>query len=249
MFLVLTAAARRDLDRRHLVLAGSAAYALLALGAATVGVWWVQLVVPAVLLLGGYWLSGLFFKHPQPWLESWLARTDRDAFDALGLDRALQAAPRWVLEVLEASYTADYAVIAAGALLSAAAGVDEIARYWSIVLAAELTCYAALPFLRSRPPRAVEAAGVVATRAPRLRRLNTAILDRASVQANTIPSGHVAGAVAAALAVLPLSATAGAVLLILAALITAAAVTGRYHYVVDCVLGAVVAVGASLAVS
>jgi hypothetical protein len=247
--LAVTAVTLTGVERRFLVFTACLAYALLALGAATIDVFWIHLFVPAVLLLAGYWLSGLFFKHPQPWLETWLVRTDRDAFDTLRVNRALEAVPHWVLELLEASYTADYAVVAAGALIAAAAGQDEITRYWSIVLAAELACYAALPFLRSRPPRAIEPAGVVATRAPRLRRLNTAILDRASVQANTIPSGHVAGAVAAALATMPVSATAAAILMILAGLITAAAFAGRYHYAVDCVLGVIVAVGASVLLS
>ena len=45
--------------------------------------------------------------------------------------------------------------------------------------------YAALPWLRSRPPRILEGHGVIAERAPVLRRLNVTILDRAGVQANT----------------------------------------------------------------
>ena len=49
-----------------------AAYALVALGAATVDVFWVHLLVPGALLLVGYWLSGFFFGTPQPWLERWL---------------------------------------------------------------------------------------------------------------------------------------------------------------------------------
>jgi membrane-associated phospholipid phosphatase len=73
-----------------------------------------------------------------------------------------------------------------------------------------------------------------------LRRINESVLDRASVQANTLPSGHVAGAVATALGVWPVSATAGAILLVVAAMIAVAAIAGRYHYVVDCVSGAVV---------
>lgn len=148
----------------------------------------------------------------------------------------------WVLEMLEASYAADYVVVGAGAIIAGFAGLEPVTHYWTLVLAAELACYAALPWLRSRPPRALEAAGVIADRAPRLRRLNVAILDRASVQANTLPSGHVAGAVAAALAVWPVNATAGAVLLIMAVLIAIAAAVCRYHYVVDCVTGAAVAV-------
>jgi membrane-associated phospholipid phosphatase len=81
----------------------------------------------------------------------------------------------------------------------------------------------------------------MAQRAPILRRLNVSILDQASVQANTLPSGHVAGAVAAALGLWPVAPAAGLVLLVLAVAIAIAAVVGRYHYVVDCVAGASVA--------
>jgi membrane-associated phospholipid phosphatase len=106
-----------------------------------------------------------------------------------------------------------------------------------------------LPWLRSRPPRTIEAPGVMAERASRLRRVNESVLDRASVQANTLPSGHVAGAVATALGVWPVSATAGAFLLVVAAMIAVAAFAGRYHYVVDCISGAVVAVIVAAAVA
>jgi hypothetical protein len=249
IFLMLTAMSLRKVPRRAIAIVGSAAYACVAFGAATLSNFWVQLLVPGGLLLAGYWLSGLLFGAPQPWLERWLQKTDRQAFDALHIDHRLRGAPLWVLELLETAYVADYVVVGAGAIVTAVAGADVVARYWSVVLAAELACYAALPFLRSRPPRAIEAAGVVAQRAPAFRRLNLAILDRASVQANTIPSGHVAGAVAAALAVMPVSAAAGWALMVMALLIGVAAVTGRYHYAVDCALGALVALAAASLVS
>ncbi|MGH9661327.1 MAG: phosphatase PAP2 family protein, partial [Bryobacteraceae bacterium] len=95
--------------------------------------------------------------------------------------------------------------------------------------------------LRSRPPRVLEGPGLIDHRAPKLRRVNIAILNRASVQANTLPSGHVAGAVAAALAIWPVDATAAAVLAVLAVLIATAAALCRYHYVIDCVTGGAVA--------
>jgi hypothetical protein len=242
VLLTLTAIGLRRLPRRPLALAGAAAYALVAVGLATLPSFWIHFVAPGLLLLAGYWLSGFFIGPPQPWLERWLARTDEQFFAALNVERWLAKAPKWTLEVLEASYTADYIVVAAGAFVSAPLGVDAVSRYWTIVLAAELSCYAALPFLRSRPPRALEAPGTMARRALRMRRLNVAILDRASVQANTIPSGHVAGAVAAAFAVMPFSATASLVFLLMSALIAASATAGRYHYAVDCALGALVAV-------
>ena len=207
------------------------------MGFGTLDSFWVQLFVPGGLLLGGYWLSGLFFHDPQAWLEAGLLASDRRVFTRLEVDRRLMATPAMVLEALEAAYTADYVVVGAGALIAAAHGAKAISRYWTIVLAAELACYAALPFLRSRPPRTLEPPGVIEQRAPRLRRLNISILDRASVQANTIPSGHVAGAVAAALAVMAVSATAGLAVTGVAVAITVSAIAGRYHYAVDCVLG------------
>jgi membrane-associated phospholipid phosphatase len=247
VFLTLVAVSLPTVRRRAVAAVGSVAYACVAFGAATVPNFWVQLIVPGGLLLGGYWLSGLLFGTLQPWLERWLEATDLHTFRSLRVDHWLRAAPMWVLELLEAAYVLDYVVVGAGAIICAFAGVEAVARYWTLVLAAELTCYAALPFLRSRPPRSIEQPGVIAERAPLVRRLNIAILDRASVQANTIPSGHVAGAVAAALGVMMVSVPAGWVLLVVAVLISVSAVAGRYHYAVDCALGALVAlVAASL---
>lgn len=248
--LVLAAAAlSQPIARRPVGLVACLAYSLMAFGAGTLVSWfWVQLIVPGALLLSGYWLSGFFFRAPQPWLERYLLRSDAAVFRAFGIDRALRRAPRWVLELLEASYAADYVVVGGGAIVAAVAGLDEVVSYWTLVLAAELACYVALPWLRSRPPRALEGPGIVERRAPAVRRLNVAILDRASVQANTLPSGHVAGAVAAALAVGPIDAAAGAILAILALLIALAAALCRYHYVIDCVTGAAVAVLACIIV-
>jgi membrane-associated phospholipid phosphatase len=232
----------QPVHRRAVALVACIAYALIAVGAGTLVSWlWVQLLVPGALLLGGYWLSGFFFRDPQPWLERFLRESDAAVFRALGLSNALARAPRWTLDLLEASYAADYVVVGVGAIVAAIAGLEAVSRYWTLVLVSELACYVALPWLRSRPPRILEGPGIIEQRAPRLRRLNLAILNRASVHANTLPSGHVAGAVAAALAIWPLNATAGAILLVVAVLIAIAAAVCRYHYVIDCVTGAVIA--------
>ncbi|MEO8074742.1 MAG: phosphatase PAP2 family protein [Acidobacteriota bacterium] len=60
-------------------------------------------------------------------------------------------------------------------------------------------------------------------------------------QVNTIPSGHVAAALAVALMMLSADATIGLLFLATAAAIAAATVVGRYHYTVDTVAGAAVA--------
>ena len=164
-----------------------------------------------------------------------------------------------VAELLELSYAMDYVVVGGGAIYAATFGTDAVAYYWSLVLASELASFAPMPWLRSRPPRVVEehlaslcdgqgSVGSVVEPGmpgPYLRRLNTVILDGASIQANTLPSGHVSGAVAAALGVMAVDVVVGSWLMAAASLIAIAAIAGRYHYVVDCVAGAAVALAFS----
>jgi membrane-associated phospholipid phosphatase len=75
-----------------------------------------------------------------------------------------------------------------------------------------------------------------------LRRLNLLVLHRGSIQANTVPSGHAAGAVATALMVMAYLPGPGLALMVLAFAIMAGSIVGRYHYLMDSVLGAAVAV-------
>jgi hypothetical protein len=294
------AAVTQPVQRRTVGFVASLAFALVSVAAGTLtDAFWVNVLAPGALLLAGYWLSGLFFRDPQPWLEQWLLTVDQTARADQWMDRS----PRPIAELLELSYALDYAVVGGGAIYAATFGTDAVAHYWSLVLASELASFAPLPWLRSRPPRVVgdgmpelkpgpsgnpgpsgkpgpagelgpavepvfrdvagtaddeirakpgpRAAGPPSAKPPSakpperrpiaLRRLNAIILDGASIQANTLPSGHVSGAVAAALGVLAVDAVVGAWLLAAAGLIAIAAVAGRYHYLVDCITGAAVA--------
>jgi membrane-associated phospholipid phosphatase len=75
-----------------------------------------------------------------------------------------------------------------------------------------------------------------------VRAFNLWILRRGSIQANTLPSAHVAITAACALSLLWLgSVWAGVVFLVIALSIAAGAVSGRYHYALDAILGVVVA--------
>jgi membrane-associated phospholipid phosphatase len=67
------------------------------------------------------------------------------------------------------------------------------------------------------------------------------VLHRGSIQANTVPSGHAAGALATALMVLEYMPGAGLGLMALAFAIMAGSIVGRYHYAMDSLLGALVA--------
>jgi membrane-associated phospholipid phosphatase len=112
------------------------------------------------------------------------------------------------------------------------------------VLLGGFTCYGPLPWLISSPPRVRD--GEAQHSASGLRRLNLHILRRASHGFNTFPSGHVAVSVAAALAVLELSPSAGAAALVASFAIAAGAVAGRYHYAIDVIAGALAGAAASL---
>jgi membrane-associated phospholipid phosphatase len=229
-----------------------------ALAAATVG--WSLLAVsaaqgwpsshPAVIvtsflaltaLLGGYWISGLFFVQPMTGVEDWLMRIDAAVLHRSRLLDRHYSGPRLVQHYFELAYLLVYLVVPAGAVVLAAGGHGhEIGYFWTVVLLSAYVSYGVLPWVQTRPPRALGREDDP-PRTP-LRRFNLAILSHSSIQVNTIPSGHAACAVATALAVGTVMPVAGAGFMVLAASITVATVLGRYHYVIDSILGVLVGV-------
>jgi hypothetical protein len=240
--LAVAAVATPRMPRRVALVVTCLAYALTGLAAGSLAhELWVALVAPGVLLLGGYWLSGPFFQNnPQPWLERRLLASDRWILTRLTRDGGELRLPSPLFDLLEVGYASVYVVAGLAALLVAAHDPADVTRYWTAVTGAGLCCYVTLPWIRARPPRMLEPPPQVADSGSPFRALNATILDRSSVQAATIPSGHVAVAVAAAAAVLPVNTAAGALLLMLSVVVAAAAFLGRYHYAVDCVSGAAV---------
>ena len=203
------------------------------------------IVVPLPVLLGGYWLSGSFFVSPMRRVEEWLMAVDDRFLRRPGVLAAYNGGPRFVREFFEAAYVLVYAVIpAAVATLALGGHSDAIPRFWAVVLLAEFISYGTMPWVQTRSPRVLEPLPRAVQPEPAIRRLNASILNRGSIQANTVPSGHAAGAVATALAVADAMPVAGAVFLLIAAAIVAATVLGRYHYLVDSLLGIIVALGA-----
>jgi membrane-associated phospholipid phosphatase len=203
-----------------------------------------EVIVPAAILLAGYWLSGLLFVRPDVRIERWLESIDQRVLTRSGVLAWFHQSTRIVKEYFELSYLLVYLAVPAGAATLAVSGhADQVGRFWTIVLLAEFACYGTLPWMQTRPPRVLEAANA-SPRSHAIRRFNQHIVDRASIQANTIPSGHAAGAFATALAVGAVMPGAGVVFLLLAASIAVATVLGRYHYVVDTVMGLAVAVAA-----
>ncbi len=198
-------------------------------------------VMPLVYLLSGYWLPALLVRKPDADIEQRLLQFDRRLFGPDGLARFARSAPRPLIEYLELTYLLCYAVVPAGYLCLLIAGHDSsrVQRYWSVVLLASFLCYGVLPWVATRAPRTFELRSGPGR--SWIRQLNIGVLNRASVQWNTFPSGHTGASVAAALAIAGDMPAAGAVLGVIAVSIAIASVVGRYHYAADALTGAAVA--------
>jgi len=194
---------------------------------------------PGVSILVGYYVSGRFFVTPSPAVERWLMSWDRRL---LG-DPATRFAkwPRAVLAYLEIVYMGCFLLVPAGFAILAARGRSDLAdHYWTIVMAAEFGAFAPLVVIQTRPPWLVERKPVLADRA--VHRAASRMVEHLTIHANTFPSGHVAGSLAVAFAVIDTAPVVGLARLLLAATISVATVVGRYHYVVDAVAGAALAI-------
>ena len=194
---------------------------------------------PAAGVLAGYYASGRFFVRPSERVEAWLMSWDRRL---LG-DPATRFArwPRALLAYLEVVYMGCFLLVPAGFGALAVAGRSDLAdRYWTIVAAAEFGAFAPLAIVQTRPPWLVERKAVLADRA--VHRAAAAMVERLTIHANTFPSGHVAGSLAVAFALLDPVPSLAAAALLLALSIAVATVVGRYHYVMDGVAGAALAV-------
>ncbi len=252
-YLALVSWTGRGFRRARLPLAASAAFAWIGWAAidriGDPSTWPVtlQIIVPALVLVAGYRLSGLLFVGADLRMERWLQTIDDLTLVRPGWLARYRRAPRLLIEYVEVSYLTVYIAVPAGATVLALGGhADAIARYWTVVLLAEFACYGMLPWIQTRPPRVLEPASPATSMGSR--RLNLGIVRHASIQANTVPSGHAAGAVAAALAVSSVMPATSVVFAVAAASIVIATVLGRYHYLVDSLLGIAVAVGAWLLV-
>jgi hypothetical protein len=196
--------------------------------------------IPVTYILIGYWLPALLVTRTNPAFERRLLTLDRHWLGIENVTTIGERAPRPVIELLEFAYLLCSPMIPIGLACLYVAGLREEAdRFWTAVLLAVFGCYGVLPWLPTRPPRAIE--GEPKRSFGLIRRVNLRVLGRASIQLNTFPSGHAAASLATALAVgarLPL---AGLPLGLLALAIAIGSVVGRYHYAADALAGAALA--------
>ena len=194
--------------------------------------------LPALYLVAGYWLSGWYFVGPMKGIEARFLGLD---WRVIGRDVSarLESVPRVVLEVLELAYVTCFLFVPGGLVILALTGHRDAAdRFWTLVLLGEFGSFAMLPWIQTRPPRLIEGPGELDRRPLFMRRMNSLQVTTLSIGVNTFPSGHVAGALATAIAVSEVIPALAPWLLAAVMTITAAAVLGRYHYFIDAVAGA-----------
>ncbi len=225
----------RDAARRAIAGAGFGLIALvLSLAfeqpALTTWIW------PPLLLLIGYRTSGLLFVAARPSHEAALG-----SFDVRANVRSIACrVPRPVVELLEAAYAGVYLLVPIALAIRfwflPSPGPDT---FWTVVLVTDYICFGALPWVQTRPPRALE---LDEPWVSSVRRFNLRLLGATSIQVNTFPSGHAAEALVAAIMVVGAPSWIVLLMFLAACAVSAGAVLGRYHYLLDAIVGWMVAI-------
>jgi membrane-associated phospholipid phosphatase len=205
--------------------------AICAASSLTAPFWLRGAILPPLALLASYWSSGALWIRPMEQVERFLLRSD----ERLQVPRIAAATPRLLVEFQEASYAAVYPLIplalAACYAVNPAADAD---RFWTVILVTDYICFGMLPWIQTRPPRALD------SRPPwrsSFRAFNVRLLGETSIGFNTVPSGHAAEALAAALMLTTTPWPLATVMWMFAVSISAGAVFGRYHFAVDAFAG------------
>ena len=199
-------------------------------------------LAPPIALVLAYWTSGLLFVGPNPEQEGALLALDT----RLNILATARRMPAPLVPALELAYAGVYPSIPLALILHLLWVPDaDPARFWSVILITDYICFAFLPWVQTRPPRALERVEPWNS-APR--RFNVGMLGAASIQVNTFPSGHAAEALATGLLVLGAPWPIAAWMFLNALAISAGAVFGRYHYAADAFAGWIVAIAVWMAV-
>jgi membrane-associated phospholipid phosphatase len=190
--------------------------------------------LPVAFIPLAYWQTGQFVLPLNQSFQSML-----ESFDRKYLRPGLPPLS-WLLEL---AYLFCYPLVPLGLVVLYFSGMGRFAEeFWNVVLPPAYACYATFPFVQTLPPRAIERDVPWQPRQTSLRRLNLFVLRHLSIQANTFPSGHVAASLALSFELLSHNFAAGLIFLVLSICVAAGAFFGRYHYGIDVLLGALLAV-------
>jgi hypothetical protein len=204
--------------------------------------------LPAALLLVPYWQIGEFFTRPDSRIQAKLSAFDVLFFKAAHIQPAKASIGPLLAVYLELAYVMVYPLIPLGVAALYLGGMRQhLDYYWVVVLLATYTCFAVTPFIPALPPRVLSGYAKFEIPPNSVRALNRFVLGRASIQAITFPSAHVAASAAAALVLLRLEPRVGLIFLWVAISIAVATVVGGYHYAADVLFALPVAVAVFVA--
>jgi membrane-associated phospholipid phosphatase len=196
---------------------------------------------PLILIPMAYWQTAYFTTPVNRDLQQMLAGIDDWIFGAFESVSVSHRFRRWLMVYLEAAYLLVYPMVPSGlALLYFVGAIDRASEFWTVALPPAYLSYATLPFVRTLPPRILEAPEEGTPR-NEIQAFNLTLIRRVTHQSNTFPSGHSAAATAIALEMFRVAPAIGVVYVFVAISIMLGAFIGRYHYALDLVLGAVFA--------
>jgi len=194
--------------------------------------------LPLAFIPLAYWQTGYFVLPLSERVQTALHSLDQKFLRGVRVNPSVSF---W----LELAYLCVYPLVPLGLIALFASGNGRYAgEFWNVVIPPAYLCYATFPFLQTLPPRSFEKHLPEQTK---IRTANLFVLRHVSIQANTFPSGHVAASLAIALELLRHTPAFGAAFLIVAIAIASGAFLGRYHYGLDVLIGAALAVISFLA--
>lgn len=196
--------------------------------------------LPVALMLVPYWQTGQFFMGPNERIQARLVEIDRWLLNLI--PPVTGTSGRYTRLSMEWAYMFCYPLVPLGLSVLYAAGLRQYAStYWFIVLVPTYLCYAITPFVPALPPRSITGKQRIAPAQNTGRVMNLWILRHGSIQAISFPSAHVASAVAISFVLLRFVPIAGVIFLIVSFGIAIGAVVGGYHYAIDVLIGALMA--------
>ena len=199
--------------------------------------------LPVLLMLVPYWQVGQFFQGADAATQERLGTFDRRLFRRLGIQPSETSLGTGITTYFQLAYVLVYPMIPLGmGALYFARMRGAVDFYWVVVLLSVNISFVITLFVAALPPRLVPDAERFALPTTKLGIFNRVILNRASIQAITFPSAHVASAMAAALVLLRVEVWIGAVFLWIALSIAVATVVCGYHYAADVLLAIAIAI-------
>ncbi len=196
--------------------------------------------LPVALMLVPYWQTGQFFMEPNERIQNRLAEIDRWLSNLVS--HSAKAPGRFTQLSMEWAYMFCYPMVPCGLGVIYAAGLRQYtSTFWFIVLVPTYLCYAITPFVPALPPRSITIKQSAVAVANTGRVMNLWILKYGSIHAISFPSAHVASALAVSLVLLRIVPIAGVIFLVISFWIAVAAIVGGYHYAIDVLLGAAMA--------